>query len=80
VLAAVPAAAVPVAAEVGRETGHGHDVSGAGGDVVAATRAEVGLVRLVGLHTTDLDLLVVERPGHGGAFDERARVDRVVPR
>ena len=49
-------AAVPVASQVGRLDRHDHEVAGAGRDVAAASGAEVGLGRLVGLDAADLDL------------------------
>lgn len=47
---------MPVAAQIGRVDGHGHDMAGARRDVAVAARAQVRLVRLVGLHASDLHL------------------------
>src|SRR5262245_23411321 len=45
-----PAAVMPMAAKVGGVVGNGDDVPGAGGDLAVASRADVGLARLVGLN------------------------------
>ena len=62
----VPAAAVPVASEVWRILGNHHEMSDADVDAVAATRALVGLARLVRLD--GMNRLVVETLEQVGRF------------
>jgi hypothetical protein len=70
--AAIPARAVPVASEIGRQFGNDDVVAEPGGDHVVAARTAVVLPRLVRLHSAHLHAPVATipeagmptRPGH----------------
>jgi hypothetical protein len=55
----LPTTVVPVASQVGCVVGYGHDVTGAGRDVLVAAGAHVQLACLVRLDAADGDGLVV---------------------
>jgi hypothetical protein len=54
----LPARVVPVAPEIRCFAGNHHEVAQADGDVLVAAGTEIALGRFVGLHPSDLDVLV----------------------
>ena len=70
----LPAALVPVAAQVGGQAGDGDEVEGPGRDVLVAARADVGLGGLVGLDEAGVAVVVEAgrrgSPEHGPGHEQ----------